>query len=270
MYAYNRILGAHKKWLVALTIALATTFGAMSGARAQDQGAAKILKAMSDYVTSQKTISLKFDSSIEVITPELQKIQFDSSGSVELSRPDKIRATRTGGYADVEFIFDGKTFTVFDKAHNQYAQSQSSGSIDQLVNKLRTEYLVEAPGADLLVSDVYKQMMAGVLDAKHIGRAVIDGVECDHLAFRDHDTDWQIWVQVGDKPIPRKYVITSKTVAGAPQYTLVVRDWKTDVSPRADAFAFKAPDGAKKVAFKDLADVDAVPPGMIQAHGEKQ
>ena len=270
MHGCNRMIPAHPKWLIALTVALATTFGGIMGARAQDEGAAKILKAMGDYVTSQKTISLKFDSSIEVITPELQKIQFNSSGSLQLSRPDKIMATRTGGYADAEFIFDGKTFTVFDKAHNQYAQSQSSESIDQLVNKLRTEYLVEAPGADLLVSDVYKQLMAGVLDAKHIGRAVVDGVECDHLAFRDHDTDWQIWVQVGDKPIPCKYVITSKTIAGAPQYTLLIRDWKTDISPGADAYTFKAPAGAKKVAFKDLADVDEVPPGMVQAHGEKQ
>ena len=111
---------------------------------------------------------------------------------------------------------------------------------------------------------MYKQMMAGVLDARNIGRAVVDGVECVHLAFRNHDTDWQIWVEVGAKPIPRKYVITSKTVAGAPQYTLLVRDWKVDVSPGADAFAFKAPADAKKVAFKDLGDVDAVPPGMIK------
>jgi hypothetical protein len=135
---------------------------------------------------------------------------------------------------------------------------------------LRTEYAVEAPGADLLVSDVFKQLTSGVLDAKHIGRAVIDGVECEHLAFRDHDTDWQIWVQVGDNPIPRKYVITSKTVAGAPQYTLLVRDWKTDVSPGPAAFEFKPAAEQKKVAFKDLSDVDEVPPGLVTMNGEKQ
>ena len=268
MSTKNRIVGPKARWVTALALGIAMALSAIPAARAQNDDAAKILKAMSDYVTSQKTISLKFDSSIEVITPELQKIQFNSSGSVLLSRPDKLRATRSGGYADVELLFDGKTFTVDDKAHKVFAQATSSSSVDQLVDKLRTEYAVQAPGADLLVSDVYKQMMAGVLDAKHIGRAVVDGVECDHLAFRNHDTDWQIWVEVGAKPIPRKYVITSKTVAGAPQYTLLIRDWKADVSTSADAFAFKAPADAKKVAFKELGDVDAVPPGMII--GEKK
>ncbi len=268
MSAGNRSIRPPSRWLVTLTVCVVTVFGSVAGARAQDEDAVKILKAMSDYVTSQKTISLKFDSAIEVITPELQKIQFNSSGALLLSRPNKLRASRVGGYADVEFVFDGKTFTVDDKDHKAYAQATSSSSIDQLVDKLRTEYAVEAPGADLLVSDVYKQMMADVLDAKHIGRAVIDGVECDHLAFRDHDTDWQIWIEVGSKPIPRKYVITSKIVAGAPQYTLLVHDWKTDVSPGADAFDFKAPAGSKKVAFKDLNDIDEVPPGAVK--GAKQ
>jgi len=60
---------------------------------------------------------------------------------------------------------------------------------------------------------------------------VVDGFECEHLAFRNDDTDWQIWIQVGDAPIPRKYVITSKTEEGAPQYTLVIRDWKRTLSP---------------------------------------
>jgi hypothetical protein len=256
------------RWVAALTLGLAIILGIVPGAHAQNNDAGKILKAMSDYITSEKMISLTFDSSIEVITPELQKIQFDSSGKLLMNRPDKIRATRTGGYADVEFVFDGKTFTVFDKANKTFAQSNSSSSVDQLVNKLRTEYFVEAPGADLLVSHPYNQLMAGVLNAKHIGRAVVDGVECDHLAFRDHDTDWQIWVEVGSKPIPRKYVITSKAVSGAPQYTLLIRDWKTDMSISPDAFAFKAPSDTKKVEFKDLADIDEVPAGVVK--GEKQ
>jgi len=248
--------------IAALTLSFAVAIGAAPTVHAQSNDAGKILKAMSDYITSQKRISLSFDASIEVITPQLQKIQFNASGTLLRDRPDKLWARRTGGYADVEFVFDGKTFTVFNKNNDTYAQSTSSSSVDQLVAKLRTEYSVEAPGADLLVSNPYKQMITGVLDAKHIGPAVIGGVDCEHLAFRNHDTDWQIWIEAGSKPIPRKYVITSKTVAGAPQYTLVIRDWKTDGSVGADAFAFKPPAGAKKVAFKELSDIDEVPPGV--------
>jgi hypothetical protein len=235
---------------------------------AQADDANKILKAMSDYVASQENISVTFDSDIEVITSDLQKLQFTSSGQLMLSRPDKLRATRTGGYVDVEFVFDGKTFTVFDRDNKAYAQSDATGSIAQLVERLRSEYFVEAPGADLLLSGSYDTLTENVTDAKHIGLGVINGVECEHLAYRTADTDWQIWIEAGDRPIPRKYVITNKGVTGAPQYTLLVRDWKTDAQPAADAFTFKAPPDAAKIDFKGLAHIDEVPGGVII--GEKQ
>ena len=103
-----------------------------------------------------------------------------------------------------------------------------------------------------------------VIDAKHIGRGVINGVECEHLAFRDLDTDWQIWIEVGAKPIPRKFVITSKAVTSGPQYSLLITNWKTDAPIAADAFELHAPAGAKKVEFKDLSDIDEVPPGIVK------
>src|SRR5206468_3437874 len=103
------------QWKAVIILMLATVLFVTPRAQAQDNDAAKILKAMSDYVASQKSISLTFDTDIEVITPEIQKIQFASSGRLLLGRPDKLRASRTGGYADVELVFDGKTVTVLGK-----------------------------------------------------------------------------------------------------------------------------------------------------------
>jgi hypothetical protein len=234
-------------------------------ARAEDAKA--ILKKMTDYVAGEKNFSVDYDSDIEIITPELEKIQFTSSGKISVSRPDKVRAHRMGGYADVELIFDGKTFTIFGKHANAYAQSESPGSIDDILARLRTDYSFEAPGADLLLTNAYDQLLDGVLEAKHIGHSVVDGIECEHLAFRNQDTDWQIWVEIGDRPIPRKYVITSKAVTGAPQYTLRVKSWKTG-EPPADTFAFAPPADAKKAEFHDLAHMDEVPAGTVTGESE--
>jgi hypothetical protein len=122
---------------------------------------------------------------------------------------------------------------------------------------------VGLPGTDLLLSDAFDVMMTSVLDGEHIGQGVIDGVECEHLAFRGPDTDWQIWIETGPKPVPRKYVITSKTLAGAPQYTLRIRDWITDAFTDADTFVFKPPAGVTKVDLDsgDMAEFDELPPG---------
>jgi hypothetical protein len=255
--------------MVVFGVSLTATISFLPSAQAQNgDDAAQILKTMSDYVTSQKNIALTFDSDVEVITFEVEKIQFSSSGKVLLSRPDKLRVTRTGGYVDAEIVFDGKTVTALGKNINSFSQLESAGSIDQLIARLRGTHVVSAPGADFLGSRVFDELMADVISSKHIGRGVVDGVECEHLAFRNLEVDWQLWVEVGDRPIPRKYVITSKGVGAAPQYTLRIKEWKTDAPVSADAFTFTPPQGATKVALGELVNFDEIPQGVV-AGGKK-
>src|SRR5882757_2707643 len=230
-------------------------------ARADDP--ATFLKAMSDYTSAQKSISATFDSDIEIVTPELEKIQFTSSGKLQLTRPDKLRVSRTGGYADVQLVYDGKTVSIYGNNAKSYAQADLAGTIDQLVDLIQAKSGAAMPGTDLLHSNAYDELMSNVILASHIGQGVVDGVECEHLAFRGVDTDWQIWIESGAQPVPRKYVITSKTVAGAPQYTLRIKEWKTDAVADADAFVFKAPAGATKVDLDSdvMVEFDELPPG---------
>jgi hypothetical protein len=233
---------------------------AAPGAQAQASDAKVMLKAMSDYVGSQKNIELTFDSDIEVITPQMEKIQFTNSGEALLSRPDKLRAHRVGGYADVSMFFDGKTVSILGKHLNGYAQFDAPGGVDQLFEALRAGYGVALPFADLLLTNSYDTLVAGVMEAKHIGRGVIDGRECEHLAFRNFDTDWQLWLEVGSRPIPRKMVITSKTLNSAPQYTLRVKTWNTDVKPAPGAFVFTPPANAQRLSSDALIGLDELPP----------
>ncbi len=235
-----------------------------AGAQTQDSEAKAILKAMSDYLSSQKSIELTFDSDIEVITPQLEKIQYNNSGEALLARPDKLRAHRVGGHADVALFFDGKSASIYGKHVNGYTQFDAPGTVDQLIEALRMGHGISLPFADLILTNPYDILVADVKEAKYIGRAVIDGVECEHLAFRNFDTDWQLWVEAGKKPIPRKMVITSKTLNCAPQYTLRVKGWKTDVKPGKDAFAFKPPAGAKKLSPDALIDFDELPPSATE------
>jgi hypothetical protein len=245
----------------------AIALSAGSIARADD--ATQILKTATDYIATQQSISAKFDSDIEIITPDLQKIQFSSSGQLKMQRPDKLRIRRTGGYVDAEMIYDGKTLTLYGNNAKSYVQTDDPGTVDHIIDVLQSSAGGATPGADLLLSKAYDELMANVVDAKHIGQGVVDGVECEHLAFRGVDTDWQIWIETGSRPVPRKYVITSKTLAGAPQYTLRIKDWNTDAITDADAFVFKAPENTIKVGLAPevMMQFDELPPGV--AAGEK-
>jgi hypothetical protein len=215
-----------------------------------DKNARALLKSMSDYLASQQIISMSYDSIFEVVTAEHQKLQIATSGTVELSRPDKIRTTRKSGFSDTEMVYDGKTLSILGKGQNAYIQTEAAGTIDSLIDTLRDKFHRQLPGADLLQTGVYDKLMTDVTDVKDLGSGVIGGVECDHIAFRAKDTDWQIWIAQGDKPYPCRYVITSKGVDQAPQFTLEVRQWQAGGAP--GNFSFTPPPGAKQMKAEDL------------------
>src|SRR6267143_2078000 len=135
---------------------------APSAARADD--AANILKSMTDYLGSQKSLSASFDSDIEIITPELQKIQFVSSGQMKMTRPDKLRIKRTGGYADVELTFDGKMLSLYGNNAKSYVQADAAGTIDQVIDSLMAKAGAAMPGTDLLLTNSYDELMANVIE----------------------------------------------------------------------------------------------------------
>ena len=231
----------------------------ISPARADEAQAKGLVKAMSDYLAAQKDISLEYDSLLEVATTEHQKLGLASSGTITLARPDKLRMTRAGGFANVELVFDSKMLTLFGKNLNIYAQVEAPGTIDNLVNVLRDRYHRPLPAADLLMSDAYGQLMPHVKDVKDLGGGVIRGIECDHLAFRAEDVDWQIWIARGQRPYPCRYVITTKKIPSGPQYTFDVRSWKTGTEFPSDTFKVEIPSGARKLTPVELVDFNEMP-----------
>jgi hypothetical protein len=175
-----------------------------------------------------------------------------SSGTATLARPDKIRLPRSGGFADFEILYDGKTLTFLGKNANLYTQVDAPGTVDQLIDTLQDKYNRPLPGADLLMTNSYDELMQDVYDSN--GSGVNNGVECDTLAFRKNDVDWQIWIAQGERPYPCRFVITSKLANEDPQYTIQFRDWKFGNEVAADDFAFKNASNAKQVALKDVQD----------------
>jgi hypothetical protein len=238
--------------LTRVLLTSAMCLGALTSATAADVDAKKLLKGMSDYVASEQAISFNYDAGLEVVTKDDQKLALMSSGSVVLNRPDKVRFTRAGGFADMEGVFDGKTFTLFGKNANVYFQADAPGSFDQLVNELQEKFQRPLPGADLLLTNSYDELMSDVTDIKDLGSGVIGGVECDYLAFRKKEVDFQIWIAQGSKPYPCRLSITSHMVRGDPQYSIQLRDWKTGGNAEKADFAFKNTTNAAKVEVVEV------------------
>lgn len=258
---------SHGSPVVAALLAGSILWSAPALAQAQDASAKQILKTMSTYLASQKDLSGSFDAALDVVTPQLERVTFNASGTLLLARPGQIRATRKGGYADMELVSDGTTATIIDRSSGSYAQAKSPGTIDGLIDMIRTGYGMDMPAGDLLMTNSYDRLMEGVVEAKHIGLGVVDGYDCEHLAFRNKDTDWQLWVRTGDRPLPCKYVISSKTVVGYPTYTIQFRDWSTGRAAAANAFRFTPAAGAKKVGFDQMSAIGELPPPAKSTSG---
>jgi hypothetical protein len=242
-------------------LALAMTTGAMSTSapRPDETNARNLVKKMSTYMAAQQALSFDYDTNLEIVSKEGQKLGLASSGTMKLNRPDKIRATRHGGFANVEYVFDGTTLSMLAKDANAYAQAEAPGTLDQLADALREKFHRPIPGADLLSANIYDTLMPEVVDSKDLGSGVIAGVECDHVAFRTKDVDWEIWIAQGSRPYPCRYVVTSTQVMRAPQYTIDLRAFKTGAQVAPDNFAFKVPAGARKLNPGELRDFDELP-----------
>ena len=239
--------------------ATATSVGALiaalaigaSTASADEEDARRLLMAMSDYLAAQDTLSFDYDSLHEVVTTEGEKLGLANSGTVTIDRPNQIHATRHGGFSDVEMAFDGQTFAVRDGGAGLMTTLDLPGNIDSLTDALRDTYGRPLPAADLLGSAPFGALMSEVSEVKDLGSGVIGGVQCDHLAFRADEVDWQIWIAHGDVPHPCLFVVTTPGVPQAPQYSVLIRDWRSDTGDAG--FTLSATDGVTEVDFETFA-----------------
>ena len=238
--------------------------GAALAAEGIDPETDKILRSMSGYLGGLSAFSMSADIDNEIVDLEGQKLQFSSSAKFVIERPAKFHILRKGAFADAEFIFDGKTVTLNGKNANAYLQVEGPKTIDEATRALGFETGLDMPGVEFLDADPYAGLVSNVLSSDYIGTVYVNGIECHYMTFRAAQVDWQLWIATGDKPLPMKYVITSKWVTAAPQYSIRFRDWDTNPRIDADQFSFSAPKGARKL---DSIPVNAL--GELMTEGNK-
>jgi len=242
------------------TLARCGTLVALAGfalaVQAQPAGIApeaqQLLKASTDFLASQKQFSAETRNTLEVVLTSGQKIEFNHTARVSAQRPNKLRAERTGDLVDQVFYYDGKSLTLHNPKDKAYAQVAAPDTLEAMLEFARTKLDIVAPAGDLLNKNAYDILMDGVTDGFVVGKAVIEGALCDHLAFRAPQVDLQIWIQEGAQPLPRRFIITTRDLPNAPQFAVTVTQWNLKPTFGAQTFTFTPPAGAKKIDFLPL------------------
>jgi hypothetical protein len=214
-----------------------------------DPKADAILHRMDDSMTKLKTFRVETKTVDEKITKDGQKIQAVQMSDITVKRPGQMRVDRVGPNGHATFRDDGKHFALYNKDKNVYAVAAAPGNLDAAVDQARSRLGIDAPGADLIVSDPYATLTDGLKVGRYIGLEPLDGTMAHHIALSKDDVDLQIWIKDGPDALPLRYVVTSKDMPSHPQFTIELHDWQTNATVPDGAFAFSPPAGATRIQF---------------------
>jgi hypothetical protein len=216
-----------------------------------DPEASKALDRMGEYMRTLNSFQISADTERDDVLDDGQRIQYAGRVEMLVQRPDRLRAEVTADRQQRYFFYDGKTFTMWARRVNYYGTVPAPSTLAELAETLANKYDIELPLEDLFYWGAPGRPAVSLQAAADIGPSQIQGVSCEHYAFRQDAVDWQVWIQQGRFPLPRKLVITTTSDAARPQYTSVL-SWNLAPAYNDAAFKFEPPADAKKIAIAEV------------------
>lgn len=214
-----------------------------------DPQAVTALQGAISFLSSLKRFEIEGKSIFDVVQENGQRLQFEKSSRVLLKRPDRLYAERVRDDGVFHKLwYDGSQVSILDIGKNAYTQFRAPDNIDDTLDMLENLLQEPHPLADLLYRDL--GFLLELPDrATYVGVSTTAGFVCDHLAFRNADVDWQIWVERGATPFIRKVVISYRNRPGIPQYVSYLQHWEELAEIPDDSFLFSPPAKAEKLSL---------------------
>lgn len=218
---------------------------------AVDPAAMEALNKMGVYLRTLKSFQVTAAVTTDRVMDDGQTIQFSSAVDLVAVRPDHFRAEVNGDDGHRFFFYDGKNFTLFGEIANYYATVPAPATIAKLAEDLNDKYGIEIPLIDLFQWGTVESNIQKINAAADIGPSTVEGITCEQYAFRQENLDWQVWIQMGEFPLPRKIVIRTLTDDAKPQHSEVL-SWNLAPSFSDDAFTFDPPPDAKRIKIAEI------------------
>ncbi len=231
-------------------------------ARAEDQ-----IKAMSDYLAGLERFRFEADISYDEFLVESQKVQIGKRAVVDLVRPNRARGEISGDAENRKYWYDGRQVVILDVDKNVYSSATVPDTIDGMLTTMAEQHGIVLPLAELLSSDPASWLTTHVLTSRYVGMHRAAGVNCHHLAFEQPALQWQIWIEDGPQPLPRKLLVVYTQIDGGPQYEATFTRWDTAPAFAAADLAVNLPPNAERVEFSAPATVvtSGAPPAETAA-----
>ena len=209
----------------------------------------QVLQKMCDFLKFQQQFTYKAEVADDQVYVGGKKLQYGINMETFVRRPDHLRVNAEGDLVDKQFYFDGKTITLYDKDDNVYGTLEVPPNIESALDKANKEFGVRVALTDLASPQLYELIHQKVKHSLYVGLHKVRGVPCHHLAFDGDEVQLQVWIDAGEKPLPRKVVLNHKNLPASPQWTAYLSDWNFSPQLSDNLFAFTPPQGAEKIKF---------------------
>ncbi len=210
------------------------------------------LDKMGAFLRDQQHFIVRTTTYTDYVLDSGQKIRQSAQGVLHVRRPDHLRADLVSDRKERRFYYDGKTFTLFSPRVGFYAVVPAPPTIRELGDELEDRYGLSLPLVDLFRWGTDESDVGEITSAIHVGSTKIDGVETDQYAFRQKGLDWQIWIQQGDHPLPRKLLLTTTDDPARPEHAIDLA-WDLDAKIEDAMFTFAPTGDVVKIAIAELA-----------------
>jgi hypothetical protein len=206
------------------------------------------LDRMGTHLRSLKQYTVRADATAEMVMADGEKLMFPGSVDYKVMSPTGLYANLKTDRKQREYYYDGKTLTVYSPRQKYYSQVAASGSIRELVTMAADDYGLEMPLADLFLWGTPDAHKGDITSAIYVGPATVAGHKTRQFAVRQGKVDWQVWIDEGASPLPRKLVLTANNDPARPQYVATLA-WNTAPALSPATFAFKAPADASRIGI---------------------
>jgi hypothetical protein len=217
-----------------------------------DPNALSLLKRMSDSLTKAKGFSYRSRVVMEVPSVTGQFVTLVPEGRVALRRPDRLRATYAGDAPPLDLFYDGTSVSVFAPHASVYSTVKAPTNLDEMLSGLRKNTGVRLPAVPLLKNDPYASLTRGLQSAVVVGETRVDGIPCDHLAFRSPGVNWEIWLETGSRALPRRLAVTFTDRPNFPRSIVEFSRWNLHPWLPDGLFRFHKPPNAKEIPFAEV------------------
>jgi hypothetical protein len=224
-------------------------------APAVDPAVMRRLSAMSAYLKTLRSFEVQTSTTIEEIADDNDsKLTISGTGLYRVRRPDAFYVEVNTETQRRQFWYDGRQFTIFVPTKGYYAQMTAPGTIRETLDQAYLEFGVALPLADIFNWGENDLPPGELTRARLVASDVmVGGAKTDHYAFGSKDLDWQLWIEQGAQPLPRRVIITTITDPAKPSYSADLT-WKASTTFPAETFAFRPPPSSKAIT---LARVEA-------------